>query len=121
MTKRHTTDAGEPYSGETNGLVDPKAYHDEVTRKITRRVDWTDPELARVTRLRLLSDPGFPAWDVSYCHGVLKSGEPVEVVLPFDQLPKGRGKFLRAIVDHAIRDGVHAKRLGVFDAISTLI
>ena len=31
-------------------------------------VYWTEPGL-RVVRLRLLSDPGYPEWDVSYCHG----------------------------------------------------
>lgn len=104
------------YANETNGLIEPTAYHDTVTRRITRRVPWTEPGL-RVTRLRLLTDPGFPMWDVSYCHGQIGE-EPVEVELPFDQLPKrGLG---RAIVEHAKRDGVHARELGVFDAISKL-
>jgi hypothetical protein len=54
---------------------------------------------------------------VSYCHGEV-GGKPVRVELPFSQLPKkGMGG---AIVRHAKRDGVHAKNLGVFDAISTL-
>ena len=38
------------------------------------RVYWDDPRLKRITRLRLLSDPGFPLWDVSYCYGVLHDG-----------------------------------------------
>lgn len=86
-------------------------------------VDWTDERLAKITRLRLLSDPGFPAWDVSYCWGVLKDGTNVRVSLPFDQLPKskwGQGGIQKAIIAHAKRDGVYAKGLGIFDAISTL-
>jgi hypothetical protein len=99
---------------ETNGLENGPDYHHN--RGQTRSVYWDEPNL-RITRLRLLSDPGYPAWDVSYCHGSI-NGEAVDVQLPFDQLPKR--KMLAAIVSHAKRDGVHAKNLGVFDAISTL-
>jgi hypothetical protein len=105
------------YPGETNGLIDAKAYHESVTHNIKRWVPWTEPGL-KVVRLRLLSDPGFPFWDVSYCHGYI-GDEPVRVQLPFGQLPKRQ--YRRAIVSHAIRDGVHAQRLGVLDNISTLI
>ena len=88
---------GTGYSGERGGLIDPAAYHENVSSKIERTVSW-DATGLKVTRLRLLSDPGFPAWDVSYCHGEL-DGQPVEVMLPFSQLPK-RG-VSRAIVAHA--------------------
>lgn len=104
------------YRGETNGLVDGKAYH-AIDRSTV--VDWTDARLARITRLRLLSDPGFPMWDVSYCHGELKDGTTCRVSLPFDQLKK-RGMF-GDLINYARKDGVYLKRLGVFDAISTLI
>jgi len=86
-------------------------------RSITRTVYWTTPGL-KVTRLRLLSDPGFPFWDVSYCHGILPDGEAVEVELPFYQLPK-RG-YKRAIVDCAKRDKVYAAGMGILTNISTL-
>lgn len=106
-----------PYAGESNGLGDDaKAYH-EIDRSVT--VYWHDPRLAKITRLRLLSDPGYPAWDVSYCHGVLKDGTHCRVSLPFDQLPKRA--VSQTIVYWAKRDNVYAKGLGVFDAISTLI
>ena len=85
-----TTDR--PSVGEFNGLVNGIAYHDarhEQTDGIDK-VYWTEPGL-EITRLRLLSDPGFPAWDVSYCHGIL-NGRHVDVQLPFYQLPKyGKG------------------------------
>jgi len=107
------------YSGEVNGLENGHEYHSQFSAKITKCVPWTTQGL-KVTRLRLLSDAGFPFWDVSYCHGVL-NGEPVEVMLPFDQLPK-RNK-LGAIVKYAIKDGVYAKGLGILNPmiISTLI
>ena len=102
-----------PSVGETNGLLDGHKYHSEFTAQIQRQVPWTAKGL-KITRLRLLSDLGFPFWDVSYCHGVL-NGEPVEVMLPFDQLPKrGRNK---AIVNHAIKDGVYAKGLGILSPL----
>lgn len=100
-----------PNVGEINGLVNGHEYHSNVTSNITKTVPWTTKGL-KITRLRMLSDPGFPFWDVSYCHGTL-NGEPVEVSLPFDQLPKrGRNK---AIVQHAIKDGVYAKGLGILN------
>lgn len=103
-----------PDVGETNGLVDAAAYHRAAGHR--RSVEWSVPGL-KITRLRLLSDPGFPMWDVSYCHGEI-DGEPVSVSLPFSQLPK-RG-WKREIVNHANRDGVYARGLGIFDNISTL-
>lgn len=105
---------------ETNGLhfrskQERDEFHDSFDRV---PVDWTDPRLARVTRLRLLSDPGFPLWDVSYCWGVLRDGTNVEVQLPFDQLPK-RG-WKKEIVRLAKADNVFAKGLGILDNVSTL-
>lgn len=82
-------------------------------------LDWGHPALAKVTRLRLVSDPGFPVWDVSYCWGETRDGEPCRVTLPFYQLPKRAISV--AIIGHAREDGVYAKRLGIFDAISTCI
>jgi hypothetical protein len=103
---------------EVNGLVNGQEYHSNFTSKITKIVPWNTKGL-KVTRLRLLSDVGLPFWDVSYCHGIL-NGEPVEVQLPFDQLPK-RNK-LNAIVNYAKKDGVYAKGLGILNPliISTL-
>lgn len=81
--------------------------------------DWSDPELARIVRLRLVSDPGFPAWDVSYCWGELKDGTRVRVQLGgVGQLPKAGMR--KALVELARRDGVYARGLGLFEAISTL-
>lgn len=110
-----------PYPGETNGLIDANAYHEHHYKDHAGNVDWADDRLAKITRLRLLSDPGFPAWDVSYCHGILKDGRTCEVELPFFQLPKGKGAINKAIIAYAKKDGVYAKGLGIFNSISTLI
>jgi len=103
-----------PYPGEVNPVT--KGYQENVVQKIEREVPWTEPGLT-IIRFRMLTDPGFPMYDVSYCHGMI-DGEPVEVRLPFSQLPK-RG-WKRAVVKYAIKDGVHAKSLGIFDNFSTL-
>lgn len=103
---------------EPNPEFDPTTYHHErfAQEGGIEDVYWTTPGL-RVTRLRLLSDPGFPWWDVSYCHGVL-DGRHVRALLPFDQLPKGG--VSGTIVQWGKVDGVYARGLGILDCISTL-
>lgn len=116
---------------ETNPLG--KNGHDFENDPIVGTVDWTDERLARIERLRFISDPGFPLWDLSYCHGRLKDGRRVNVSLPFSQLARthrtmtAEGSRLvrkpsisNQIVAFAKKDGVFAKGLGIFDAISTL-
>lgn len=94
------------YRNETNSLedtgIDQRATTDEV-------VGWGDRRLHRVIRIRLLSDPGFPFWDVSYVLGTLKTGEQVRVQVPFYQLP--RRAPVREMVKHARRDGVYLAQL----------
>lgn len=72
-----------------------------------------DPQLARITRLRLVTDPGFPYYDLSYCYGELKDGTPVYVRLPWHQFNK---KYLkRDLVRMCKSAGVYAKGLGLLD------
>ena len=103
---------------ENNGLEDAQAYHQHHHDHDIGDLDWRSPRLKRITRLRMVSDPGFPVWDITYCHGETTDGYTCEVRLPFSQLPK-KG-MRRAIVQHAKNDGVYAHGLGVFAAISTL-
>ena len=108
-----------PAVGEVNGLVNGITYHGDRHSQDggIDKVCWTAPGL-EITRLRLLSDPGFPAWDVSYCHGVL-NGRHVDVQLPFSQLPKYcKGGVKAALYEEAKRTGKFIK--GLFSAISTL-
>jgi hypothetical protein len=81
-----------------------------------RTVDWTEKGLY-ITRFRLLSDPGFPYWDVSYCYGRIGT-EQVRVSLPFSQLSKRKMKS--EIIEAAKKDKVFAVGLGIFDNLSTL-
>ena len=49
---------------ETNNLEELygsyKNYDEVVTNTAKETVDWTDKRLAKIVRLRLLSDPGLP-------------------------------------------------------------
>lgn len=93
-------------------------YAQELMEKCdsTIKVEWTDSRIEKILRLRLLGDSGFPMLDVSYMTCQLKDGTICDVHNPFGQLPR-RG-FRKAIVNAAKRDGVFAKGLGIFDAIS---
>lgn len=105
-----------PEVGEFNGLVNGIAYHNERHSQEggVETVNWTIPGL-EITRLRLLSDPGYPAYDVSYCHGLL-NGKHVDVELPFSELPKHKMKT--ALYNEAKKTGCFIK--GLFSAISIL-
>ena len=98
------------FPGETNPVNrdEQKVFLDGPHK---RTVDWKARGL-RITRLRLLSDPGFPMWDVSYCWGYIGE-EPVFVSLPFDQLCKKSVKS--DILRYARAEGVYAKALGILD------
>jgi len=104
---------------ETNGMTEHwHDFRENIDR--SQRVSLNDPRLARVVRLRLLTDPGFPYWDLSYCYGELKDGTKVTVDLPVHQFRKGQLKG--DLIAMAKREGVFAKGLGLLDSsvISTL-
>ena len=77
-------------------------------------VDLTDLRLARIVRLRLVSDPGFSYYDVSYCYGELRNGEPVRVDLPAYQFSKKNLNGELIAMCKAAK--VYGKGLGLFDA-----
>jgi hypothetical protein len=81
-----------------------------------RYVDWTEPGL-KFTRIRLLSDPGFPVWDVSYAYGMV-NGEKVRVSLPFSQIPKGN--FRKFLYREAKKNKLFLTPTRFFEALSTL-
>jgi len=91
------------------------------SRNFVGHVSWKAKGL-QITRLRMVSDRGFPYWDISYCDGVL-NGQDVHVQLPFSAIPKktandpmGYGKGF--VINAAKRDGVYAKATGIFEAFS---
>jgi len=80
---------------------------------ISETVHLTDPRLAKVDRLRLISDPDTPWWDLSYCYGTLHNGDHVRIQMPVWQFPKTNLK--RYIVEICKECGVYAKGLGLID------
>ena len=98
------------------------AEHEAIREEIDHQdpVWLDDPELKRIVRLRLVSDPGFPAWDLSYCYGQLRDGTYVRVNLPWNQFSKR--KLRRDLVEMCREAGVYGKGLGILDplVISTL-
>lgn len=101
---------------ESNGITGEVRA---VREAIEETVNLTDRRLARITRLRLVTDPGFPAYDVSYCYGELKTGEPVRVRLPHGQFPKRN--LTGALIEMCKDAGVYAKGLGLLDPANVSI
>lgn len=83
-------------------------------------VSWQDRRLKRITRLRLVSDPGHPYWDCSYIYGQLRNGDPVHVHNPFLPGELTKRTLRNDIIQAARHDGVYAKGLGVFEALALL-
>jgi hypothetical protein len=98
------------------GNLESNPINDEVRAirdSIVGEVDLDDSNLVRITRLRLVSDPGFPLWDLSYCYGQLRNGDHVRVHLPQHQFSK---KFLKREIIAMCREAhVYAKGLGLLD------
>jgi hypothetical protein len=90
-----------------------RAALDEFLNADLQDVQLDDKRLRRIRRLRLLSDPGFPMWDLSYCWGELADGTKVRVQLPRHQFSKG--KLFTELIEMGKEAGVYMKRLGVFD------
>lgn len=80
---------------------------------LTETVSLGDPRLAKVTRLRLLTERGYPYLDVSYCYGELKDGSPVRIQVTCGALPRKGTKG--ALIAWAKAEGAFAKGLGLLD------
>ena len=105
VTGRYGVQESNPFTAEVQAVRDAIDY--------ANPVDLADRALVRITRLRLLTDPGCPVYDVSYCYGALADGTPVLVRLPEYQFPK-RG-VQRALVAMCKEAGRYGKGLGILD------
>ena len=96
---------------ETNPLWASESTHENVDFSI--RCTLGDPRLERITRLRLLTEPGYPYFDISYVYGVLKDGTHVRI----DGAPMhlGRKTIKRDLIEWAKGEGAYAKGLGLLD------
>jgi hypothetical protein len=99
------------YTNQSNPLADARYTHDDVNHGIT--VELSDPQLVRIDRIRLLTEPGYPVFDVSYVYGTLTTGERVRVDLGTNRLPRKGTR--RELVKLAGEAGRYAKGLGMLD------
>lgn len=121
-TGQHTAKANR-FGVQATNVVDPAAwlaFLDSVDHADTRNL--RDQDLVRIVRLRLLTDSGFPWWDISYCYGQLRDGRFVHVNLGHGQLRKANGGYKANLIEIFKEAGRFAKGMGVFDdgVISTL-
>jgi hypothetical protein len=107
-------------ANETNGLIDGAAYHQ---RMHDESIDATAYEVAKsggkFTRIRLLTEPGYPYMDVSYIHAQLGDGTPVRVNIDFDASMLLRRTYRSQLRDALVRDSGLTRReaeaLGVWE------
>lgn len=87
-------------------------------------VNWTDRDLAKVVRIRLVARDGEPMYELLYCFGRLKDGTPCRVILPFECLAmprKGMREYLARVAREAglVRNNLEVF-LSLFKALSTM-
>lgn len=96
---------------ETNPLWMSEATHENVD--YDEHVTLGDPRLERIVRLRLLTEPGYPYFDVSYVYGQLRDGRYVRIA---DAPMHLRRKAPKAdLIAWAREERVNAKALGLLD------
>jgi hypothetical protein len=96
---------------QTGTAVDG-SYHETVAHEGHTLAD-VAAEGGKITRLRMLTERGYPFLDVSYCHATLADGRTVAVQLPEGRLPRRNTKA--ALIEMAKREHVFAKGLGLLD------
>tara|TARA_R100000654_G_scaffold21377_1_gene43092 strand:- start:120 stop:578 length:459 start_codon:yes stop_codon:yes gene_type:complete len=134
---------------ETNGLNGADNFEErgpqpgfpplpELTDEERERPIWARSTFSKFLRVRLISDVGFPFWDLSYCFVELVDGSRIR--LGSYQVPgaNGFGQFVKSrpackktrrskrtgwaehAVNQANEHGVNLRSLGFWSAISTL-
>lgn len=99
---------------ETNPV--PKGYHEREMQSMCFN-ELTKKDKIVLERLRLITDPWLPYYDVSYCH-CLVNGQQTDIVGFPSEIPK-RGKE-RYLVDICKRNGIYIKDITNSAKISTL-
>ena len=95
--------------------------------KIEKTVYWSEPNLTFL-RVRFISSPGEPMYDLSYAYGVLNKDTPneevVNVELPnwqinkYDKATRKYQSIRQVLLEWAKIDGVYLKDKGFFEALS---
>lgn len=96
---------------EENPLWMSEATHENVD--YNEYVTLGDPRLTRIVRLRLLTDPGSPFFDISYCYGQLKDGRYVRLSGAPQSISRRNPKG--DLLAWAKEEKAYAKGLGLLD------
>lgn len=96
---------------ETNNIAFAAYNHNHID--YDEYVTLGDPRLKSIDRLRLLTEPGFPFYDISYCYGTLKDGRHVRLSGCPQHISKRRPKA--DLIAWAREEGAYAKGLGLLD------
>jgi hypothetical protein len=96
---------------ETNPIWASESTHENVD--FEEYVTLSDPRLARITRVRLLTEPGYPYYDISYIYGVLKDGRHIRLADAPMHLSRRAPKA--DLIAWAKAEKVFAKGLGLLD------
>lgn len=96
---------------ETNPLWASEATHENVDYDVF--VTLGSPEVKRVVRLRLLTEPGYPYYDISYVYVELKDGRYARLSNAPMHLPRRNTKA--ALIAWAKEEKAYAKGLGLLD------
>lgn len=108
------------YARETNNLADTGIDHRNTTQ-VT--LDWTDPALAQIIRIRFVGDRWAGPFDLSYVLGLDTEDRQVRVRIPVYQV-RGKGSRIKPeLVEAARQDGIYLKRLcgGDIDSVLSVI
>lgn len=110
MTRR---DNAARYGVSETGDFILDTYHSEVDYSRTYTLSELVAAGGKISRLRLLTERGYPAYDISYCHATLPNGQVVPVHVDCMRLPKPALKS--GLIAWAKREKVFAKNLGLLD------
>jgi len=78
-------------------------------------VRWSDPNLDHFVSTQIVTDTGLTNWSVVYSYGMMRDGTLVNVVLPFETIPKGR--FSGFVTDHCKQDGIDPVSSGFWKSL----
>lgn len=107
------TDLAARYGVREDNNISTAAYDHSSVDYTVGDVPLSEPELVRIDRIRLLTERGYPLFDVSYVYGTLRDGRHVRVDLGNHQLP--RKGLKRELVRLAQEAGRYAKGMGMLD------
>lgn len=116
MNTFETADSSRHGAQQSNGLVNPNAYHDAVDYSTTYTLAEVAAAGGRITRVRILTERtmGGTLCDISYIHATLADGRMVQVQNHLDNLTPLRN-LKGEMIKWAQREGVFAKGLGLLD------